>query len=100
MEGGSGRRGTQLRGCPPAFGLRLYAAALSAPSARSCMQGWYSVLKQKALVAEGDAVGDAAGTWGFAKLVSDPNNSCAERHTSQIIHMVLSLRAAGLSLRA
>jgi hypothetical protein len=37
--------------------------------------------------AEGAAVGAAA------KLVSDPNNSCAERHTSQIIHMVLSLRA-------
>jgi hypothetical protein len=26
----SGRRSTQLRGCPPPFGLLLYAAALSA----------------------------------------------------------------------
>ena len=42
MPGGSGRRGTQLRGCPPSFGLPLYAAALSAPSTRSLRQGWYA----------------------------------------------------------
>ena len=35
IVGGSGRRGTQLRGCPPTFGLLLHAAALSTPSARS-----------------------------------------------------------------
>jgi hypothetical protein len=41
IVGGSGWWGTQLRGCPPACGLRLYAAALSAPPARSCVQCWY-----------------------------------------------------------
>jgi hypothetical protein len=35
---GSCCRGTQLRGCPPAFGLLLDAAALSAPPARSYKQ--------------------------------------------------------------
>jgi hypothetical protein len=41
MRGGSGRRGTQLRDCPPPFGLLLYVAALRAPSARSCVHCWY-----------------------------------------------------------
>ena len=36
----TGRRSAQLRGCHPAFGLLLDAAALSAPSARSFKQGW------------------------------------------------------------
>ena len=40
---GSGRRGTQLRECPPAFGLRLYFAALSAPPALSCRCGGRAV---------------------------------------------------------
>ena len=35
MPGGAGRCGTQLRGCPPTFGLLIYAAALSTPSAKS-----------------------------------------------------------------
>ena len=42
LPGGSGWWGTQLRGCPPAFGLLLYAAALSAPSACSFKQAWHS----------------------------------------------------------
>ena len=40
MSGGSGRCGTQLRGCPPSCGLPLYAAALSAPPTRSFKQCW------------------------------------------------------------
>ena len=39
LLGGSGRRSAQLRGCHPAFGLLLDAAALSAPSAQSFKLG-------------------------------------------------------------
>ena len=42
LLGGSGRRSAQLRGCHPAFGLLLDAAALNAPSARSFKKGGYA----------------------------------------------------------
>ena len=40
---GSGRQGTLLRGCPPAFGLPLYSDAHSALSPRSGRAGRYAV---------------------------------------------------------
>ena len=58
---GSGRRRTQLCGCPPSFGLLRDAAALSAPSTCSCRRRacFTSVFEQPFLADEVGVGGEA-----------------------------------------